>query len=84
MTFILNPHQEDSEYFSEYYLQRGCKITDTGIGIAVTVPSVCPYLLDNRCSVELIKPDLCVKYDCRTDPFLKGGNYYDGKEKKRQ
>jgi len=80
MTFIL---QIDPKTFKEqiaFYVERGCKITQMAGTVAITVRSRCPHLLDDPytgCWLNSsTKPALCRKYDCRQDPFLKGGKYF--------
>ena len=83
MTFMLNPPADLYKKYSEFYQKRGCKITTQPGIMAVTVPSPCPNLVPNGCRIQNIgKPQMCKEYDCRTDPFLKGGKYYGSREKK--
>jgi hypothetical protein len=63
-----------------FYITRGCKITKLPKGkIAITVPSVCPQLTILGCSIQASqrKPAVCKEYDCRLDPFLKDGKYFN-------
>lgn len=84
MTFLLHPTEGDYDYYVDFYTRRGCKLELIDGGFAVTINSVCPYLHNDRCSIETVKPGMCRKYDCRTDPFIKGGNYYYGDKKTTQ
>lgn len=82
ITFIVATPPGQGDEFLDFYRTRGAKTEVLPEGqIAVTVSSICPYLIEGRagCGVhESMKPALCKNYDCRTDPFIKGGKYYNG------
>lgn len=61
--------------YMEFYKARGCKIQMLSGSVAITVPSPCPHLTITGCSVYENRPELCKDYNCRNDPFLKGGKY---------
>lgn len=59
----------------EFYKARGCQVQPTSNGLIVSVPSVCPMLRMGVCTIHKNKPQACKEYDCRQDPWLKGGKY---------
>jgi len=81
LTFIVALSPETFTEHIDFYTRRGAKIQILTGSVAITVPSPCPHLIGGSCSIHKDKPYLCKKYDCRKDPFLKGGKYYGGEEK---
>lgn len=80
LTFILQLDPSTFKKHIEFYEARGAHFTQLAASVAITVPSPCPHASMNGCGLEDKKPQLCYEYDCRQDPFLKGGKYY-GKKK---
>lgn len=76
VTFIMQWEPENFKTYAEFYTARGCKIKMLQGAVAVVVPSVCPNLNSNGCSIYESRPKACRDYDCRADKFLEGGNYY--------
>ena len=77
LTFIITPSPQNFKEYMDFYKQRGAKIEQLAASVAITVPATCPHLSITGCMIHEKKPKLCKEYDCRQDPFLKGGKYYE-------
>lgn len=75
LTFIVQPEPKTFKLNTEFWEKRGCKLTMLQAALAVTIPSKCPHLTADGCGCYEERPLLCRQYDCRRDPFLKGGKY---------
>jgi len=56
---------------NEFLMVRGCETYTTNFGLFVLVPSICPYLTENGCSIYELRPHVCQIYDGTQIPFMK-------------
>lgn len=81
LTFIVQFLPEGFDKGTDLYSTRGCQLQTLSGEVAITVPTTCQHLTPEGCSIHNSKPKACKDYDCRRDPFLKGGKYGSRKEK---
>ena len=69
-TFIVA--KDDAKKLKEHYKARGFRVKPFDKSqVGIMVPTICPKLKPEGCSIYWRRPEFCKIYDGRQDPFMK-------------